>query len=69
MKNDDLQDQLATNKRRAYYTMTYTGEDATQVVNFKATSAKKTGNKLFAKIIWIAILATAAFFIAQHYTQ
>jgi len=67
MKNNDLQDQLATNKRRAYYTMTYTGEEATQVVNFKATSSKKKDNKLFAKIIWILLLGMAAYFFVQHY--
>ena len=66
MKKKELQEQLATKKRRAYYTMTYTGDDATQVVNFEG-QAKKGGSKTMAKLVWITILAVAAYLALKHF--
>lgn len=50
MKKSDIQDQLSRKGYRAYYTMTYTGEDATHVVNFKASDEAKS-KKFAAKLL------------------
>lgn len=69
MKNKDLQDQFKKSSRKAYYTMTYTGDDPAEVVNFEAERniPAKRGGSALAKLTWLAILAGGGAFAYQHF--
>lgn len=69
MKNKDLQDQFKKGSRKAYYTMTYTGDEPTEVVNFEAERnipAQKSGS-VVAKVVWLGLIAAGGFYAWQNF--